>query len=409
MSFASKAWLTIVGIGADGTASLGMEARAVTGSADVLVGGERHLSLIPRHSAERIVWESPIATTIQRIAALRGRRVVVLASGDPMSFGIGAAMARRFEMSELRVIPTVGSVALACARLLWPEESVTTVSLCGRPPETLALHLAPGARLVVLSADGTTPAMIAGALVAHGFGPSSLHVFESLGGADERAIAASADRWTEMRVGNLNIVAVECRPAPDTRLLSRAPGLPDEAFVHDGQITKREMRALAISALAPLPGQRLWDVGAGCGSVAIEWLRAAPHAEAIAIERNPERAAIAARNAKTLGVPALDIVQGEAPDALAGLAAPDAVFVGGGVSQPGVLDAAWHALRPGGRLVAHAVSVEGEARLSEAARTFGGRLTRIGIERAEPLGGHTGFRPARAVTQLIAEKAARAS
>lgn len=409
MSTISKPWLAVVGIGADGIASLGPDARAALDGAEVLVGGERHLGMIPRNSAERIVWESPIATTIQRIAALQGRRVVVLASGDPMSFGIGAALARRFEASDLRVIPTVGAVALACARLLWPEDSVTIVSLCGRPVETLALHLAPGARLVVLSADGTTPATVAGTLVAHGFGPSSLHVFESLGGANERVSAASAENWTEARVGGLNIVAVECRPAPNALLLSRAPGLPDEAFVHDGQITKREVRALAISALAPLPGQRLWDIGAGCGSVAIEWLRAAPHAQAIAIERNPERAAMVARNAKALGVPALDVVQGEAPGALAGLAAPDAAFVGGGVSQPGVLDAAWRALRPGGRLVAHAVSVEGEARLSEAARAFDGRLTRIGIERAEPLGGHTGFRPARAVTQLIAEKASRAS
>lgn len=409
MSDATKPWLTVVGIGADGLASLSADARAAIDEAEVLVGGMRHLAMITNSSAERIVWESPIATTVERFAALRGRRVVVLASGDPTSFGIGSTLTRRFDAADMQMIPAVGSVALARARMLWPEESVTTVSLCGRPIETLMLHLSPGARLVVLSADGATPAAAAAALVAHGYGPSLIHVFESLGAADERMIESTADSWTESRVGDLNVIAVECRAAPNTAILPRGAGLPDEAFVHDGQITKREMRALAIAALAPLPGERLWDIGAGCGSVAIEWLRAAPHTRAIAIESDAERAELAAHNAKTLGVPALEIVHGQAPGALAGLAQPDAVFVGGGVSQPGVLDSAWNALRPGGRLVAHAVSVEGEARLIEAARTFNGRLTRIGIERAEPLGGHTGFRPARAVTQLVAAKKSKAS
>jgi precorrin-6Y C5,15-methyltransferase (decarboxylating) len=409
MNDATKPWLTVVGIGADGIASLGAPARAAIDEAEVLVGGMRHLAMIPNSSAERIVWESPIASTVERFAALRGRRVVVLASGDPTSFGIGSTLTRRFDAADMQMIPTVGSVALARARMLWPEESVTTVSLCGRPIETLTLHLSPNARLVVLSADGTTPAAVAAALVANGYGPSPFHVFESLGAADERATASTAESWAESHVGDLNVIAVECRASPDAAILPPGAGLPDDAFVHDGQITKREMRALAIAALAPRPGERLWDIGAGCGSVAIEWLRAAPRARAIAIESDARRVAFVARNAKALGVPALEIVHGEAPGALAGLAAPDAVFVGGGVSQAGVLETAWEALRPGGRLVAHAVSVEGEARLIEAARTFAGRLTRIGIERAEPLGGHTGFRPARAVTQLVAEKATKAS
>jgi precorrin-6Y C5,15-methyltransferase (decarboxylating) len=261
----------------------------------------------------------------------------------------------------------------------------------------------------VLSADGTSPAAIAALLVARGFGPSAMTVLESLGAADERAIIATAESWTESRVGDLNVIAIECRASRDTRPLARTPGLPDNAFMHDGQITKRELRALAIAALAPLPGEFLWDIGAGCGSVAIEWMRAAPRARAVAIERKPERAALIARNAKTLGVPALEVIEGAAPGALAGLAPPDAVFVGGGVSEPGVLEAAWSALKTGGRLVAHAVSVEGEARLMALARTVNGRLTRIGIERAEPLGERTGFRPARAVTQLAAEKPSSAS
>ena len=399
------AWLTVIGLGADGAASLGAEARVAIAAAEALVGGKRHLAMFPEIRAEQFAWESPIAKTVERIAALRGRRVVVLASGDPMSFGIGATLARRFAAAEMRVIPAVGSIALARARMLWSEEAATVVSLCGRPIETLALHLYPGAKLIVLSTDGTTPAAVAAALVAQGFGPSQMTVLESLGGADERAAVATADTWSAARNADLNVIAIACQATPDAVALSRVPGLPDDAFAHDGQITKRELRALAISSLAPLPGQRLWDVGAGCGSVAIEWLRAAPRTQAIAIEMNSARGALAAHNAKVLGVPTLEIVTGDAPGALSGLAAPDAVFVGGGISREGVLDAAWNALKPGGRLVAHAVSVEGEARLIEAARIFNGRLTRIGVERAEPLGGHIGFKPARAVTQLVAEKA----
>jgi precorrin-6Y C5,15-methyltransferase (decarboxylating) len=326
-----------------------------------------------------------------------------------MSFGIGATLAQRFDPTEIRVIPAVGSIALACARMRWSVEQVTTVSVCGRPVEGVALHLAPGAKLVVLSADGTSPAAVATLLVARGYGPSAMTVLASLGAADEHMIAATAATWTETRVGDLNVIAVDCRAGGDARRLPRTPGLPDDAFAHDGQITKRELRALAVAALAPLPGELLWDIGAGSGSVAIEWMRAASRTHAIAIERKPERAALIARNAKTLGVPTLQVIEGAAPAALAGLAPPDAVFVGGGVSEPGVIEAAWAALKPGGRLVSHAVSVEGEARLMALARAIDGRLTRIGIERAEPLGERTGFRPARAVTQLVAEKASKSS
>lgn len=395
-------WLTVVGIGADGLASLAPETCAVLAVAEVLVGGARHLALVPAGTAERIVWDSPIAGTIARIAERRGKRVVVLASGDPMEYGIGATLARRFEASEMRVIPAAGSVSLACARLLWPRESLAVVSLCGRPMDTLALHLAPGARLLVLSADGETPTMVAAFLATRGFGTSSMFVLENLGSSDERTIAATAATWREPRVADLNLIAVECQADAGAAVLSRVPGLPDDAFLNDGQITKRELRALALAALSPLPDATLWDIGAGCGSVAIEWLRAALGTKAVAIEKNLARADLAQKNAARLGVPALEVVVGEAPMVLGGLPAPDAAFVGGGVAADGVLSAAWTALKPGGRLVAHAVTIEGEARLAEAARAYGGRLTRIAIERAEPLGSRTGFKPARAVTQLVA-------
>lgn len=397
-------WLTVVGIGADEIASLGAEAQAALADAEVLVGGARHLALVPKSAAECIAWESPIAATVERIAALKGRRVVVLASGDPMEFGVGATLSRRFGPGEMRVLPAAGSISLACARLLWPREAIAVVSLCGRPIETLALHLAPGARLLVLSADGTTPARVAAFLIEQGFGPSLTRVYENLGGKAERTISATAASWNESRVADLNLIAVECRAEVGAHVRSRVPGLPDEAFLHDGQITKRELRALALAVLSPLAGETLWDIGAGAGSVAIEWLRATRGTKAIAIEKNPARAEIARKNAARLGVPGLDVIVGEAPAVLAGLPAPDAAFVGGGVAAEGVLSAAWAALKPGGRLVAHAVTIEGETRLAEAAHAWGGRLTRIGIERAEPLGTRTGFAPARAVTQLVATR-----
>jgi precorrin-6Y C5,15-methyltransferase (decarboxylating) len=400
----SEPWLYVIGIGADGLESLAPAARAAIDRAEVVVGGKRHLAMISAGPSERIEWASPIATTVDRIAQLKGRRVVVLASGDPMSFGIGATLSRRFGPEDVRVLPVPGAIALACARRLWPEDTVTPVSLCGRPVEALALHLHPGARLVVLTADGTTPGDVADLLTARGYGPSLITVHERLGANDEHTVSGEAMTWARNRSDDLNTITIECRVSPETRVLARIPGLPDEAFVHDGQITKRELRALALSALAPRPGELLWDIGAGCGSVAVEWLRAAPEARAVAIERNADRAELCSRNAKMLGVPGLQVVTGEAPAALSGLPMPDAVFVGGGVTVPNLLDSAWHALPPGGRLVAHAVTVEGESRLIEAAGQLHGSLTRIGVERAEPLGSRTGFKPARAVTQLFAER-----
>jgi precorrin-6Y C5,15-methyltransferase (decarboxylating) len=400
----SEPWLYVIGVGADGLDSLAPAARAAIDRAEVLVGGKRHLAMIGSGPSERIEWSSPIATTVDRIAALKGRRVVVLASGDPMSFGIGSTLARRFGHEDMRVLPVPGAIAIACARRLWPEDSVVPVSLCGRPVESLTLHLHPGARLVVLSADGTTPGSVADLLTAHGYGPSVMTVHEQLGANDERTISGDAMTWARNRSDDLNTITIECRVSPETRVLARVPGLPDGAFIHDGQITKRELRALALSALAPRPGELLWDIGAGCGSIAVEWLRAAPATSAVAVERNADRAALCARNASALGVPGLQVVTGEAPAALSGLPMPDAVFVGGGVTVPDLLDTAWHALPPGGRLVAHAVTVEGESRLIEVAAQLHGTLTRIGVERAEPLGSRTGFKPARVVTQLVAER-----
>jgi precorrin-6B C5,15-methyltransferase / cobalt-precorrin-6B C5,C15-methyltransferase len=399
-----SAWLAVVGLGEDGVAALAPAARALVAAAETLIGGARHLALVPEGRAERIAWKNPIAATLPEIAARRGRRVVVLASGDPLCYGVGAMLARAFAPEEMIVLPAPSAFALAAARLTWPRESCTALSLHGRPLESLRLHLAPGARLLALSGDGTTPAAAAALLREAGWGPSSITVLEHMGGPRERRRDGTAADWGETRCADLNLIAIECRAGPEARALSRLAGLPDDAFEHDGQLTKRELRAATLAMLAPLPGEVLWDVGAGCGSIAIEWLRAGAGLRAVAVEREPARASLAARNAAALGVPEIEIVAGSAPAALAGLAQPDAVFLGGGLADPAIFAACWEALRPGGRLVANAVTLAGEAALAALAERHGGDLSRIAVARAGRLGRHRTFRPLLTVTQLALRK-----
>lgn len=398
-------WLSVVGIGENGLQGLGPAARTLVETAEVLVGGARHLGFVPEGAAERLAWRTPLADTIPEIAARRGRRVTVLASGDPLWYGAGALLARHFPPDEMTVIPQPGAFSLAAARLGWALADCTTLSLHGRPRDALRLHLAPGAQLLALSDDGDTPRLVAALLADNGWGPSRLTVFSHLGGSRETVVTAAADHWGDRRAADLNTIAIACEPGPGARPLSRLAGLPDDAFEHDGQLTKREVRAITLARLAPLPGETLWDIGAGSGAIAIEWLRAVPRASAIAVERDCGRAAIIARNAAALGVPGLRIVRGSAPDALAGLAPPDAVFAGGGLADGALLPAMWAALRRGGRLVANVVSLEGERALIEWQARHGGELCRIAVSRAEPLGNrHHGWRPLLPVTQLAATK-----
>jgi len=399
---AAEPWLAVIGIGDDGTASLGPAAQALLATAEVLVGGERHLAMVADHPAERLAWRSPLEATLEELEARRGQRVVVLASGDPMCFGVGELLARRFAAAEMRVVPAPSAVSLACARLAWSRQEVEALSLHGRPAELLHRHLAPGARLIVLSHDGATPNRIAATLAAHGWGPSWLSVFEHLGGAGERCVEGIAAAWQPARFAALNTVAIECRAGADAIPRARVPGLPDDAFRSDGMLTRREVRAAALARLMPLPGQRLWDVGAGSGAVAIEWLRATRGARAVAIERAAARCALIRENAAALGTPELEIVEGTAPGALTGLPAPDAVFVGGGVRAPGLLAACWQALAPGGRLVANAVTVEGEQALLDWQARHGGELVRIEVARLDAVGRLHAWRPALPVTQLAA-------
>ena len=399
-----KPWLAIVGIGEDGLAGLNAAARTLVGTAEILVGGERHLAMVPSGGGERLTWQRPFSDTIGAIAARRGRRVVVLASGDPSWYGVGAVLARHFPIGEMTILPHPGAFSLAAARLGWAIADCAVLSLHGRPVDTLRLHLAPHRRLLLLSEDGTTPRAVANLLTELGWGPTRLTVFEHLGGPREAVPCEEAQHWGERQSADLNTIAVECRAGPEARPLSRFAGLPDDAFEHNGQLTKREVRAMTLAVLAPLPGERLWDVGAGCGSIAIEWLRAIEGGDAVAIERNPDRAAMIARNAAALGVPGLNIVTGTAPQVLAGLDAPDAVFIGGGISDPELLPTAWDALRPGGRLVANIVSLAGERVLLDWQARYGGVLTRISVSHVAPLGMQEAWRPLLPVTQLAATK-----
>jgi len=403
-----SARITVVGIGEDGLDGLTPKARGLIDEAEVLVGGERHLSKVPLGGEQRIDWDGDFDAAFDKIEKMKDRRVVVLASGDPLHYGVGANIVRRFGADQVNVIPAPGAFSLVAADLGWPLADIKCLTVHGRALEAVTLYLTPGRRLLVLSWDGETPEKLAGLLTARGFGPSRITVLGNLGGDDETRTEGTAEKWTGETVPDLNTIAVECVAGDGADVLSRVPGLPDDAFEHDGLITKREVRAATLARLMPLPGQTLWDVGAGSGAVAIEWLRAEPSAKAFAVERDPKRAAVIARNAANLGVPELKIVEGEAPGILSGIeTVPDAVFVGGGVSVPGLLEACWDALSPGGRLVANGVTLEAEQRLLFFQNEFGGDLTRMAVSRAAPVGpvGRLQtFQPLKQVTQLVTIK-----
>lgn len=391
--------VVVVGIGADGWDGLPAASRAELERADVLLGSARQLALVPADvTAERVPWPSPMGPAIQALpGAHPGRRVVVLASGDPMLSGIGTTLTRLLGADRVRVLPAPSSVSLACARMGWAVEDSTVVTLVGRPVELLHPHVQPGGRLLVLGSDGGTPAQLAALLTDRGFGASVLTVLGDLGGPDETTVSGTAAGWSHPSPG-LAVTAVECAADPGTAPLPTTPGLPDEVYESDGQLTKSDVRAVTLARLAPVPGGLLWDVGAGSGSIGIEWMRVHPASRAVAVEASTERAARMARNAHRLGVPHLQVVTGRAPGALAGLPRPDAVFIGGGLTVPGVPEACWDALPSGGRLVANAVTVESEAVLAEWFGRVGGDLVRIGVQHAEPVGRFTGWKPAMPVT-----------
>ncbi|MBC6404481.1 MAG: precorrin-6y C5,15-methyltransferase (decarboxylating) subunit CbiE [Rhodospirillales bacterium] len=401
----SGPWLTLVGIGEAGVAELCDSARAALSEAGLVVGGHRQLALARSLiQGETLAWPSPPQDAFPAILERRGRPVAVLASGDPFHYGIGTGLSTLIAPEEIRSLPAPSAFSLAASKLAWSLPDLACVSLCGRPLESLAPHLQPDRRLLVLSADETTPGKVAAYLTGRGFGDSRITLLEALGGPDERLRGSRAKNFRIADIHRLNLLAIELSASPEALVLPLSCGLADSLFETDGQLTKREIRAVTLSSLMPRAGALLWDIGCGGGSIAIEWLLCHPANRAIGIEPEAKRRATASRNAMVLGVPRLELIAGRAPEALAGLSTPDAVFVGGGGSNPAVLEAAWAALPSGGRLVANAVTIETESLLAASLDALGGSLIRIGVERSDRVGRFNAYRPGMTVTQWICVK-----
>jgi len=393
----TQPWLHIVGIGEDGIDGLLPATRTVVEAAEVIMGGDRHHHLTKNVTATRIAWPSPFDAMIDIIQDLRGKRVVILVTGDPLWFSVGARIGRAIPPSEITYHPQLSAFQLASARMGWSLADVETLTVHGRPVEQMIAFIQPDVKLLVLTTGAETPNQIATFLTQRGFGKSKMTVLAAMGGADEKRFDGTAATWSHT-VPAFNTLAVDCIAAPDAALLPRVPGLADDLFQSDGTMTKQEVRAVTLAKLMPMRGALLWDIGTGCGSVAIEWMRAARYARAIGVEPRADRRAMAAANALALGVPRFDIRDGTAPDCLADLPPPDAIFVGGGLSTD-VFDAAWSALRPLGRMVANAVTLESEAVLMDLHAKHGGQLIKLATHRAEPVGRLTGWRPLMPVTQ----------
>ncbi len=408
------AWLTILGIGDDGIETLTPPALALLKRATTLIAPQRvlenlDLAQLGLGACEVIPWTMGVSAALELLEARRGTPVTILATGDPMHFGIGATLRRRLDADEMLILPSPSAFSLAAARIGWSPSDVACISLHGRAVSGLQPHILPENRILSLTSTARTAHEAAQLLVERRYGRSQLTVLEHMGGSSERISRHRAEDIAGLDVedspfADFNVMAIECRAGEDAAIRSTVPGLQDEDYVHDGQLTKREVRALTLATLQPHPHALLWDVGAGCGSVAIEWIRSVRGARAIAVEPRPERNAMIAENAIRLGTPQLQIVENRAPAGLAGLAEPDAVFIGGGLTTDAVFETCWQALKPGGRLVANAVTLEGEARLTQLQNAHGGGLTRIAVSRAGPVGGFRGFKPLMQVTQLNLQK-----
>lgn len=400
-------WLDIVGIGEDGLDGLSGEARSILEAAEIIIGGDRHHRLSSAVSAERIAWPSPFDAMIDVIRSHRGKRLVILVTGDPLWYSVGARIARAIPPAEIRFHPQLSAFQWAACRMGWSIADLETVTVHGRAVSQILPHVAPGVRILALTQNGETPGQVAALLTERGFGASRMTALAALGGTDEQRFDGTARDW-DHAVPDFHTLAIECVAGADARWFACTGGLPDEAFAHDGMMTKRHVRAVTIARLAPYPDAQLWDVGAGCGSIAIEWMRSARGARAVAVEPVETRRAMIAENARALGTEKIEIVAGDAPAALEGLATPDAVFIGGGLNDDGVFEACWQALRPGGTLVANAVTLESEARLSQLHGELGGDLVRLAVQNAESVGPYRGWRAAMPVTQWCVSKPSEA-
>ncbi|MEO5804979.1 precorrin-6y C5,15-methyltransferase (decarboxylating) subunit CbiE [Devosia sp.] len=402
-------WLDIIGLGEGGLEAIAPATLALLADAKTVVGAERLLALLtsteaPGTSANLTPWQSPLDAMLAQIDALRGTSTVILATGDPLWFGIGATLAKRYASDEIAVHPYPSAFQLAAARMRWPLQHVSTVSLHGRAVENLHPYILPGNRILALTSDKSTAVAAADILVDRGYGQSLMTALGNLGAPNEHIVSSEAENFDTQFIGDFYVLAIDCVAVESAPLLPPLAGLPDDAFVSDGQLTKRDVRAATIAKLAPYPGALLWDVGAGCGSVAIEWVRAARDAKAIAFERDADRLRMIALNAAALGAPTLRIESGEALTSIAAKPTPDAIFMGGDVSNEELFDACWIALRPGGRLVANAVTLDGEQAIYLRHERLGGEIVRIEISVLDKVGDHRVLRPRMAVTQWLVIK-----
>ncbi len=392
-------WLTVVGMGEDGWEGLSNRARLAIKSTDVIVGANRLISLLPKTKAEIHEWPQPFSAVVEQIKPLAGRNTVILATGDPMNYGVVRKLMEFIPFDDMTIIPQVSAFSLAAARMGWSLPDCDCFTIHGRPAANVETFIQPNARLLVLTEDGTSVTEVCRRLIARGFEESKITVLENMGSADERMTSFVANANPNLDWSPLNVLSVHCIAGAQAKIFSRVAGLSDDAFVHDGQLTKREVRAATLAALAPAPDQMLWDIGAGCGSVSIEWMRVARGCEAIAIEHNEDRLKMIATNADQLGTPRLKVIAGKAPDALVGLRAPDAVFIGGGVGNEGVFDAAWQNLKSGGRMVCNVVTIEGEMHLYDLQEKHGGELVRMDVSTLTHVGPYRALKPRMSVVQ----------
>ncbi len=419
----SQNWLTIIGIGQEGYDLLNHNAKTALKTAKLILGSKRQLSLIPKDktkAAKRELWPSPMQPRLERLKKQRPKNTVIIATGDPLCWGIGEHFSNTLDAHEMHIIPAPSIITLIAAKMHWPSATTQSLSLCSQPIEAIARYLEPGKNLILLSATSEHPNKIANFLKTHAYGPSKLTILENLGDQNESITKTTAKALTSKprKFAALNSLAIGLEKEPTSTTLTHNPGLPDEAFEHDGQLTKQHMRAITLAHLRPSTGELLWDIGTGNGSIAIEWLRSTPNTNAIAFEKNNKRAQTCKHNADNLGVPHLQIIKGEAPAsfqtkqlkqvAIEQPTNPDAIFIGGGITVPTLLDKALKALKPGGRLVANTVSIEGEAILIKAYQTHGGALSRHSHQQADPIGNHAsnfhGWRPQMAIIQWVYHK-----
>lgn len=392
-------WLSIIGIGEDGWEGLSAKARHSIQSAAHIIGSARTLAMLPATSTLLHQWPQPFSAVVEQLKPLAGKATVILATGDPMNFGVARKILTFISKSQINIIPHLSAFSLAAAHMGWSLPDCDCFTIHGRPAANVEAFIQPDAKLLILTEDQTSIAEVCHRLMERGFKTSEVTVLENLNGPDERLTSFAANNPPAMDWSPLNTLAVHCIAAPNAKIWSRLAGLPDDAFQHDGKLTKREIRAATLAALAPAPDQILWDVGAGSGSVAIEWMRSTRGCEAYAIEPLEDRRAMIAANADALGTPRLKIIAGNAPDACKNLPPPHAVFIGGGISDAGTFEMAWQSLRPAGRLVANVVTIEGEMHLYDLQEKHGGELVRMDVSILTHIGGLRALRPRMSVLQ----------